>query len=94
VRLLLLYSNGTGFVVLSIKTLFGQRLVHFRIKRGMTQEELAFRIGIHVMTLRRWEHGNLGPKTLDFVEKAAQVLEVEPWKFFTETDSTQEPSST
>lgn len=76
--------------MLSLKTLFGQRLVYFRIKRGMTQEELAFRIGIHVMTLRRWEHGELGPKTLDFVDKAAQVLEVEPWKLFTEIDSARE----
>lgn len=77
--------------MLSLKTLFGQRLVYFRIKRGMTQEELAFRIGIHVMTLRRWEHGELGPKTLDFVDKAAQVLEVEPWKLFTQINSTREP---
>lgn len=67
----------------SVKELFGQRLVYFRTKQKITQEELAFRIGISVMTLRRWEHGTFGPDSLDKVEKAAQVLGVEAWELFT-----------
>jgi transcriptional regulator with XRE-family HTH domain len=46
----------------------------------MTQEELAHRLGVDVMTLRRWEQGKYGPKSVDEIEKAANFFEVEPWE--------------
>jgi transcriptional regulator with XRE-family HTH domain len=58
------------------KKLFGQRLVYLRVKRRISQEELAWRVDVSVMTIRRWEHGEYGPE-FDRLEKIAQALGVE-----------------
>jgi len=61
------------------KELFGRRLVQLRKQRRISQEELAFMVGVSVMTVRRWEHGNYGPE-FDNLLKIAEVLKVEPWE--------------
>jgi len=59
----------------SAKKLFGQRLVQLRVRCKISQEELAYRVGVSVMTIRRWEHGDYGPE-FDKLEKIAQALGV------------------
>lgn len=61
---------------MSAKKLFGQRLVYLRIKRKISQEELAWRVDVSVMTIRRWEHGDYGPE-FNKLEKIANALGVE-----------------
>lgn len=61
---------------MSAKKPFGQRLVYLRVKYQISQEELAFRVGVSVMTIRRWEHGEYGPE-FDRLELIAQALGVE-----------------
>lgn len=55
-------------------------MLYYRTKQEMPQEELAHQLDIDVMTLRRWEHGKYGPKTVDKIEKAAKIFGVEPWE--------------
>ena len=54
---------------------FGQRLRRLRKKAGLTQEELAFKVDVSLMTLRRWEKGNSTPRT-EFVKRLAEALGV------------------
>lgn len=54
---------------------FGQRLRRLRKNKGLTQEELAFKVEISLMTLRRWENGNSTPRTEE-VRKLAEALGV------------------
>lgn len=44
-----------------------------RIKMGWTQEELAYRMGLDVGTISRWETGKQYPK-IAFARQLAQVL--------------------
>ncbi len=44
-----------------------------RLKRGMTQAEVAKKIGTRQSAIARLEGGNVNP-TLDFLEKIAEVL--------------------
>lgn len=46
-----------------------------RKRKGLTQEQLAERLGISVMTVRRWEWGERVPNA-DDLKKASQVLDV------------------
>jgi len=55
------------------KELFGKRLVYLRTKHAINQEELAFKVGVSVMTVRRWEHGEYGPE-FDRLEKIAKAF--------------------
>jgi predicted transcriptional regulator len=50
-------------------------LIAARIKKGVTQKELAQRIGTTQSSIARFEGGNVNP-TLDFLEKIAEVLEL------------------
>ena len=54
---------------------FAQRLRRLRKKAGFSQEELAFRIGVHLNTVSRWEKGVDLPKTLKF-KKLAEILNI------------------
>ncbi len=49
-------------------------LIAARIKKGLTQKELAERIGTTQSSIARLEGGNVNP-SLDFLEKIAHVLE-------------------
>ena len=42
---------------------FGQRLRAFRKKAGLTQEDLAEKVGVHLITVSRWENDIDTPKT-------------------------------
>ena len=41
--------------------MFGERLKALRQARGLTQEELAKRIGVTKQTISNWENGNITP---------------------------------
>lgn len=55
---------------------FSERLRTLRKKSGLTQEELAFQVGIHEMTIRRLEKGIKEPTNLNIIKKLATVLHV------------------
>jgi transcriptional regulator with XRE-family HTH domain len=54
---------------------FPQRLATLRKERGLTQQALAERVGIHVTQLRRYEAGTAQP-TLDVLRRIAVSLSV------------------
>jgi transcriptional regulator with XRE-family HTH domain len=57
------------------KELFGLRLKKLRKQNKISQEELAYRVGVSVMTIWRWERGEYGPE-FDHLEMIAQALGV------------------
>jgi transcriptional regulator with XRE-family HTH domain len=54
---------------------FPQRLAELRKRYSLTQQQLAGRIGMHVVQLRRYEAGTSQP-TLDVIRKLATALQV------------------
>jgi transcriptional regulator with XRE-family HTH domain len=54
---------------------FPQRLADLRKQHSLTQQQLADRIGMHVVQLRRYEAGTSQP-TLDVIRKLATALQV------------------
>ena len=54
---------------------FGKRLKALRKKTGLTQEELAYRLNLSYMTVRRWEADKIFPR-MDEIKSIAQVLHV------------------
>jgi transcriptional regulator with XRE-family HTH domain len=54
---------------------FPQRLVALRKEKGLTQQALADRVGVHVMQIRRYESGASQP-TLDVIRRLAVALSV------------------
>jgi transcriptional regulator with XRE-family HTH domain len=54
---------------------FPQRLVSFRKERGLTQQALADRVGIHVIQVHRYESGASQP-SLEVIKKLAIALSV------------------
>lgn len=49
-------------------------IAQYRLKRGLTQAQLAERIGTSLATLKRWESGQTAPKSTALV-KLAEILE-------------------
>ncbi len=54
---------------------FGANLKALRKKAGLTQEELAFRVGLTARTIVRWETNN-GVPDLDDIKRLAEALHV------------------
>jgi len=54
---------------------FPERLAALRKERGLTQQALAERVGIHVTQVRRYEGGGAQP-TLDVIRRLAVALSV------------------
>ena len=52
---------------------YGEVIRNLRIKAGLTQAELASRIDVHEMTLRRWEQGVREPKARE-IRRLCEVL--------------------
>lgn len=57
---------------------FGQRLAHYRGRAGISQSDLARRIGMEPAYLSRIEHGRIKPPKLDKVLIMARVLHLPP----------------
>jgi transcriptional regulator with XRE-family HTH domain len=64
---------------------FPQRLAAIRKERGLTQQALAERVGIHVSQLRRYEAGGAQP-TLDVIRRLAVALSVSADRLVFDTD--------
>lgn len=60
---------------------FGSRLRYFRKRTGLNQEELAERVGLSVMTIRRWEWDERTPR-MEEVKRLAQALNVQEDELF------------
>lgn len=43
---------------------FAQKLKQLRLQAGLTQEQLAARIGVSSRTIKHWEHGTRIPSTV------------------------------
>ena len=59
-----------------IRVRFGQRLRELRLAKGLSQEELAFRAGLHRTYVSSTERGQRNVALLN-IEKLAAALEVE-----------------
>ena len=57
-----------------MKLATNEKIIIYRLRKGMTQGELARRIGMHRVTINRIE--NNGTTDLDIIEKIAKVLGV------------------
>lgn len=57
---------------------FGQTLRETRRARGVTQRELAERVGVDFSYISKLENDRLPPPAADTVEKMAQVLDAAP----------------
>lgn len=64
-----------------IKKLLGQRIKEIRKSRGLTQEELAEKIGIGTPNISYFETGKFAPSIENF-EKIVNALQVEPYEFY------------
>ena len=57
----------------------GERIKEFRLKAGLTQSELAAKLGIPYQSIGQWERGLRSPK-IETLQKIAEALGVEPWE--------------
>jgi transcriptional regulator with XRE-family HTH domain len=57
------------------------RLAEARKAKGVTQQELADRLGVHFVTISKLERGKM-KLTADWIEKLAGALEVPPYEIF------------
>ena len=63
---------------------FAQNLRKLREKTGLTQSELAYLVGVHETTIRRWENGKNGTPNIEYIKKIAQALHVAEAELFLE----------
>ena len=61
----------------------GSRIAAWRMARGMTQRELAKRVGVTVPAVYHWENGEAVPRVKN-VEKIASVCGVSVRRFYGE----------
>lgn len=54
----------------------GQLLKETRIKKGITQEQVARHVGVHPGTVSRWEHNQLRNLRAPHLKKLSEVLEI------------------
>lgn len=66
-----IYENESD----TTRKIFAQRLINLRKKRGLTQSELADKVGIQQSAYARYEKGKFMPRA-ETVRKIAEVLEV------------------
>ena len=78
-------SFGKASTVISMKTIrkrFGAKIRELRRAKGLSQEELAFRAGIHRNYLGGVERGERNP-ALDNIAAIAKALDVTPGELLT-----------
>src|SRR5258708_29810305 len=61
----------------SDETLFGELLQRYRKRKGLTQQELAERIGAYRSTISFWERGFYRPETLATLHELVRVLDLD-----------------
>ena len=54
---------------------FGEKVRDRRVLSGMTQTELANKIGVSLRTIRGWEAENRRPKSRELYDRLAEVLD-------------------
>jgi DNA-binding XRE family transcriptional regulator len=54
---------------------FIRRLIELRLQKGLTQAELAERVGTHQPSISRLEHGQLG--SFEFLRRVAEALDAQ-----------------
>ncbi len=62
---------------MDVRTQFGIILRDFRVAKNLTQEELAFRAGMHTTYLSRLESGRFNP-SLAVIVDLSQALSIHP----------------
>lgn len=72
-----------------IDKIFGKILREFRIKSGLTQEQLSEKLGISLKYISRIENGNNGIKTQTLI-KYMNILEITPNTLYLEFLTNQE----
>lgn len=55
---------------------FGERIRELRKERGITNYEMATKLGISRNTLTNWERGIKEPHAVEILEEMAEILEV------------------
>ncbi len=65
----------------NIKKLLGKRIKYIRKQRGLTQEQLAEKVGIGTPNISYIECGKFAP-AIDTLEKIAKTLDVEPYELY------------
>lgn len=65
----------------NIKKLLGKRIKYIRKQRGLTQEQLAEKVGIGTPNISYIECGKFAP-AIDTLEKIAKILHVEPYELY------------
>ena len=67
----------------ALKRKFGDKVRRYRLKRGFSQEELAYKSGLHRTQIGLIESGKRCPR-LDTVYKLASALNVKPARLLPE----------
>ena len=67
--------------MLNIKKMLGKRIKYIRKQRGLTQEQLAEKVGIGTPNISYIECGKFAP-AIDTLEKIAKILNVEPYELY------------
>jgi len=65
--------------------IFGQALAKFRIRKGLSQEELGFQAGVHRTYVSQIERGLKSP-TLNTIVRIARALNMTPGKLVSAVD--------
>jgi transcriptional regulator with XRE-family HTH domain len=62
-----------------LRVVFGTNLKNFRVEKGLSQEELAFRCGLHRTYISDIERATRNV-SIDNIEKISSALNIEPYK--------------
>lgn len=62
----------------------GERLYELRKKRGLSQEQLAYEVGVSRQTISKWEQNSMQPN-LENIQSLSSVLEVDVNYFLSST---------
>lgn len=54
---------------------FGERLIVFRNRKGLSQDELSQKLGVSRQSISNWENGSSQP-SIEFVKKLSEIYEV------------------